>query len=106
MDGLRIRFSQDALNEKIHKAEEKLEDENLDLSSFNLSLGELGQARLVTRLVACKDEGCSVRVELEFVENMYKEQPIKIEVGMIKLSGEGHLLEKVISIGSYSFTIC
>ena len=96
MDGLRIHFSQEALIEKLNKTGEEVEDENLDLSSFNLSLGELGQARLVTRMVACKDSGCFVRVELEFVKNMYKEQPIKIEVGMIKVDGEGHMLEKVI----------
>ena len=49
MDGLRIRFPQQALIEKLSKtsnAEEDLEEENLELSSFNLSLCELGTARL------------------------------------------------------------
>ena len=94
MDGLRIRFPQQALIEKISKTrncEEDLEDENLELSSFNLSLGELGTARLVTSI----GQEENIRVVLEFEKNSYQGHPLKMVVSMLVLDGEGQLLQKV-----------
>ena len=75
MDGLRIRFPQQALIEKLSKtrnSEEDLEDENLELSSFNLSLGELGTARLVTSI----RQDQNIRVVLEFENTSYQGHPL------------------------------
>ena len=94
MDGLRIRFPQQALIEKLSKtrnSEEDLEDENLELSSFNLSLGELGTARLVTSI----GQEENIRVVLEFEKNSYQGHPLKMVVSMLVLDGEGQLLQKV-----------
>ena len=94
MDGLRIRFPQQALIEKLPKtrnSEEDLEDENLQLSSFNLSLGELGTARLVTSI----GQEENIRVVLEFEKNSYQGHPLKMVVSMLVLDGEGLLLQKV-----------
>ena len=94
MDGLRIRFPQQALIEKLSKTrnpDEDLDDENLELSSFNLSLGELGTARLVTSI----GQEENIRVVLEFDKNSYQGHPLKMVVSMLVLDGEGHLLMKV-----------
>ena len=90
MEGLRIRFPQQALIEKLSKTRNS-EDENLELSSFNLSLGELGTARLVTSI----GQEENIRVVLEFEKNSYQGHPLKMVVSMLVLDGEGHLLMKV-----------
>ena len=57
---------------KTRNSEEDLEDENLELSSFNLSLGELGTARLVTSI----RQDQNIRVVLEFENTSYQGHPL------------------------------
>ena len=100
MDCLRIRFPKHALIEKIIRTESETASENTtqELSSFNLSLGELGDARLVTSLLKEDSETAEnvrIVVVLHFVGNSYKGAPLKIGVSMLVLDGEGQQIEKV-----------
>ena len=74
MDGLRIRFPKSALIEKVVQTEPGTAPENLtqELHSFNLSLGDLGNARVVTSVVKENSETAEngrIVVLLHFVEN-------------------------------------
>ena len=95
MDGFRIRFPGTALMEKINIKDDSqlyLDNTFQDLSSFNLSLGDLGQARLVTRVVKehpGSPETCKI------VPNCYQGKPIKIGVSQLVLDGEGQQVGKV-----------
>ena len=100
MDGLRIRFPKSALIERIGQTESDAATEKTtqELSSFNLSLGELGDARLVTSVVKEDSETAEngrIVVLLHFVENSYQGEPLKIGVSMLLLDGEGQQIEKV-----------
>ena len=110
MDGLRIRFPKSALIEKIIQTESETASENTtqELSSFNLSLGELGDARLVTSLLKEDSETAEngrIVVVLYFVGNSYKGEPIKIGVSMLVLDGEGQQIDKEIIEGYYYYDI-
>ena len=100
MDGLRIRFPKSALIEKIVQTESGSAPENTtqELSSFNLSLGDLGDARLVTSVMkedSKSAENGRIVVLLHFLEKSYQGEPLKIGVSMLLLDGEGHQIEKV-----------
>ena len=97
MDGLRIRFPAAALTEKLTLIKEEKNDKALEelsgLSSFNLSLGELGEARLVTMIV--NDNNPLIKSFLTFKTGKYEEIPLKIVVSLILMNERGDHLQQV-----------
>ena len=91
MDGLRIRFPGSAISNNDG-------DGTSDLSSFNLSLGSLGQARLVTSLVegqkGCPDTG-RISVVLSVLPNCYEGCPLKMTACQLVVDGEGQKVGQV-----------
>ena len=72
-------------------------DETLaELGSFNLSLGDLGQARLVAKVDRGQDkDDPKILVSLSFLEDGYQGEPLKIRVSRISITGDGELADQV-----------
>ena len=92
MEGLRIRFPGSVISSKLAMPDN--DSDGPDLSSFNLSLGSLGDGRLVTSLVKGQPQD-RISVVLAFLPGCYQGEPLKITAGKLVMDGEGELIEKV-----------
>jgi len=89
MEGLRIRFPGYILAEYLR--DKDLSSSSQDLSSFNLNLGDFGQARLVASLAGCE---ARLLVSLSPVSNQDGDQ-INIECSLLVIDEEANILHQI-----------